>query len=95
MPQALVLWEQLREQPGTLPAQLTVAEPMFCPLPAALLWVTELKRWPAWGRRAATKPGYWAKRDRTATRGRDKAGGSQGRAETVGVEVFNLACVSK
>lgn len=86
-------WEQLSEQYGTFPARLAVAESVFCPLLTTLLWVTELKRWPGWGRRAATKPGCWAKRDRTATRGGHKAGGSQGRAKIVGVEVFNLARV--
>lgn len=41
--------EPLSEQPATSPARLAVAEQMFCPLPAALLWVTEMKRWPGWG----------------------------------------------
>lgn len=66
---------------------------MFYPLPAALLWVTEIQKWPGWGRRAATKPGCWAKRDRTATGGGDNAGGSQGRSKIVGVEAFNYARV--
>lgn len=39
----------------------------------ALLWITELKRRPGRGRRAATEQGCWAKRDRTASRGGEKA----------------------
>jgi len=86
----------VHQRPGSswdLPARQSQG---WAPLPAALLWVTELKRWPGWGRRAATKPGCWVKRDRTATRDGEKAGGrNQGRAKIVEMEVFNLARVSK
>lgn len=80
-------WELLSEQPGTFPAQLPEAEPMFHPLPAGnraeeVAWL---------GRRAAAEPGCWAKRDRTATRSGNNAGVSQGRGRIA--EVLNLACV--
>lgn len=60
---------------------------MFCPLPVGnraeeVSWL---------GRRAATEPGCWAKRGRTAARSGNNTGVYQKRARIV--EVFNLACV--